>query len=123
MTHVCQHNATERAGAASAATTFEEHEMTIPENRAVIDRIEDGEVAVLLVGPGELPRHVPVDELPPDAEEGSWVVLDTVTAIVLNVDREMTAARREQAEGRLDRIRDTRSGGRFRRDDAPETDR
>lgn len=96
--------------------------MSIPENRAVIDRIEDGGIAVLLVGPGELPRHVPVDELPPDAEEGSWVVLDIATAIVLNVDHEMTAERRAQADDRLARLRDTRSGGRFNRDDGVERD-
>lgn len=47
----------------------------ITNNRAMIERIEDG-AAVLSVGPSRTPVRLPVDDLPAEADIGSWVVLD-----------------------------------------------
>lgn len=40
---------------------------------AVVDRIVDGEVAVLLVGPEEVERIVPLAALPKGVREGMWL--------------------------------------------------
>lgn len=61
-------------------------------DRAVVDHVENG-VAVLHVGPGKVGLHVPVSELPPEADVGTWVVLDVQSQppIVLAVDQDLTA--------------------------------
>lgn len=81
-------------------------------DRAVVDRIVDGKTAVLLVGSQEAELHVPVEHLPDDAQDGTWVILDSAARIV-GIDHELTGRRRRQLEGRLDRIRKERTGGRF----------
>jgi hypothetical protein len=74
---------------------------------AVIDRIEDGRHAVLLVGAGEVELVVDVALLPAGAREGDWL------RIGFSADPERTDARRGALEGRLDAVRRTRGGGRF----------
>lgn len=63
-------------------------------DRAVIHDVED-DVATLHVGPGKVGLHVPVAELPANADVGTWVVLDIQShpPIVLAVDDELTARR------------------------------
>jgi len=87
----------------------------VPADRAVIDRIVDGAIAVLLVGPDEVELHVPARDLPEGAGEGSWVVLDreVTRPRLVTIDHELTADRTEDLESRLQRIRRDRSGGRF----------
>ncbi len=82
-------------------------EQTIPDDAAVVDRIEDGTYAVLHVGPDEVELVVDVALLPEGTVEGDWL------RIGLRADPERTAARRAALEGRLDRLRRTRGGGRF----------
>jgi hypothetical protein len=67
----------------------------IGNDRAVIERVEDTE-AVLAVGPSRTPMRVPVDDLPAEAEPGTWLVLDLQLhpPIVLTVDEAMTRDRR-----------------------------
>jgi hypothetical protein len=79
----------------------------IPDDAAVVDRIEDGQRAVLLVGEDEVEVHVDVSLLPEGTREGDWL------RIGLTPDPELTAARRADVEARLERIRRTRGGGRF----------
>jgi hypothetical protein len=90
-------------------------DLPIAADRAVIDRIVDGVAAVLLVGPAEAEVHLPADQLPDEAMEGDWVIVDhdTDPPSVTGVDFELTAARRDDLEQRMDRIRRERSGGRF----------
>lgn len=44
-------------------------------DRAWIERLDDT-AAVLRVGPGGTRVELPPDDLPPEAAEGAWVVLD-----------------------------------------------
>jgi hypothetical protein len=74
---------------------------------AVIDRIEDGLHAVLLVGPDEVELVVDATLLPVGAAEGDWLRVGFV------VDQERTDARRADLEDRMEQIRRTRGGGRF----------
>jgi hypothetical protein len=84
----------------------------IPLDRAVVDQIVDGHIALLLVGPSEDPLHVPVAALPDGAAEGSWVVLDLSKQIV-GIDHELTLARASEVAERMERVRRERGGGRF----------
>jgi len=79
----------------------------IPADAAVIDRIEDGRRAVLLVGPDEVELVLDVALLPEGAGEGDWLRLG------LQPDVALTESRRAALEDRIDRIRRTRGGGRF----------
>jgi hypothetical protein len=92
-------------------------EPRITDDRAVVDRIVDGRTALLLVGPTEAEAHLPVDALPEGTTEGTWVVLDLSVdpPRVIDVDEELTTARREELTRRMDRIRRDRTGGRFDR--------
>jgi len=79
----------------------------VPADAAVVDRIEDGRHAVLLVGEAEVELVVDVALLPEGAVEGDWLRLG------LTADAELTESRRSALEHRLERIRRTRGGGRF----------
>lgn len=86
----------------------------IPQDRAVLDRIVDGRIAVLLIGSAGDPLHLPAAHLPAGVQEGDWLVLD-LAALVTGVDRELTERRRGDLETRMQRLRTERSGGRFAR--------
>jgi hypothetical protein len=79
----------------------------VPADAAVVDRIEDGRHAVLLVGAAEVELVVDVALLPEGTVEGDWLRLG------LTADVELTASRRSALSDRLERIRRTRGGGRF----------
>jgi hypothetical protein len=74
--------------------------------RAVVDRIVEG-VAVLLVGDEETQFDVPVDELPSQVRQGSWlrVRLRGADVEVVDLDPEATERARESAEAQRDRLR------------------
>jgi hypothetical protein len=75
--------------------------------KAVIDRIEDGAWAVLLVGRKEEEKVIPVSQLPEGAGEGSWLKVrlmeDGVKDII--VDEEATTAARGRVESKMELLR------------------
>ncbi len=77
------------------------------EERAVIDRIVDGEHAVLLVGPEEEERIVPRSCLPPEAKEGVWllVTFDDDRLLQARIDHEATDRAAERIVSKLERLR------------------
>ena len=89
------------------ASTTDTGADAVPDDAAVVDRIEDGRHAVLLVGESEVELVVDVTLLPEGTVEGDWLRLG------LAADAERTALRRSTMEQRLERIRRTRGGGRF----------
>lgn len=99
--------------------SHDSHDDTSRATRAVVDRIVDGEHAVLLVEVGrsaddtdeadarEVEVVLPAALLPEGAAEGDWLRLD------LTLDAVRTQERRESIEERLARIREERGGSRF----------
>lgn len=85
-----------------------------PDVRAVVDRIVEGH-AVLLVGPDEREHHLPAEELPDGAGEGSWlrVAGSGADLRVVGPDPQGEAGRRADNAERVARLRRTRRGGRF----------
>lgn len=75
--------------------------------KAVIDRIEDGAWAVLLVGRKEEEKVIPVSQLPEGAGEGSWLKVrlmeDGVKDII--VDEEATTAAESRVESKMEMLR------------------
>jgi hypothetical protein len=84
----------------------------IPLDRAVVDRIVDGRLALLLVGPTEEALHVPVEVLPEGTGPGTWLQLD-LGALIVGVDEELTEQRAADVRSRMQRIREQQRGGRF----------
>ena len=80
---------------------------TIPDDAAVVDRIEDGRHAVLLVGPDEVELVLDVALLPDGALEGDWL------RVGLTADPERTAVRRADVAARMERLRRERGSDRF----------
>gem|GEM_PF-616083 len=68
-------------------------------DRAVLDRVEDGRLAVLLVGPSERERRVPLGELPGESRPGDWLIVhgDSPERLTYQPDPEGTAAAFERA--------------------------
>ena len=79
----------------------------IPDDAAVVDRIEDGRHAVLLVGPDEVELVFDVALLPEGSREGDWL------RVGLTADPERTAARRADVASRMERLRRERGSDRF----------
>jgi hypothetical protein len=82
------------------------------ERKAVIDRIEDGAWAVLLVGRKQVEKIVPVEQLPKDAKEGTRVKLrldkDVVKDIMVDAEGTAAAQRRIASKMKLLRSRSRR---------------
>jgi hypothetical protein len=72
--------------------------------RAVIDRIEDGETAVLLAGEEELRVELPVSLLPEGADAGSHLLVN------VSLDEESRSAAAERVKALQERL-EKRGGG------------
>lgn len=77
------------------------------EERAVVDRIEDGGQAVLLVGEEEREHVVSGDRLPPGAKAGIWLRVrfsggDLVCALI---DAEETERAQQRVREKMERLR------------------
>jgi len=77
------------------------------EEKAVVDRIEDGQVAVLLVGDEQIERVVPVSQLPPGAVAGSWLWAryDGDRLIEARLDAEESEQARQRIAEKMGRLR------------------
>ncbi len=77
------------------------------EAKAVVDRIEEGSQAVLLVGEDEREFVIPVEELPEGAGAGAWlrVRLEGADLTVLGIDQGEEDAARQRIEDKLARLR------------------
>ena len=75
--------------------------------RAVIDRIVDGEIAVILVGDDEQQFHYPAKNLPRGAREGSVlrVEVSCERIVALEVDRADTERTRQRIREKMEELR------------------
>jgi hypothetical protein len=77
------------------------------ETKAVVDRIEDGTHAVLLVGEEEREFVVAVEQLPAGAREGTWLRarVEGEELVVLGIDAGENEAVKQRIEDKLARLR------------------
>ena len=82
-------------------------ELTDVDEKAVIDRIEEGEHAVLLVGEDEREWVIPVGRLPSGAVAGTWlrVRIEGEELVDLSVDAEETEQVRQRIADKMARLR------------------
>jgi predicted O-methyltransferase YrrM len=75
--------------------------------KAVIDRIVDGQHAVLLVGEDEIERVVPVDQLPPGAVEGAWLqlLIEDGRLVEATLDAEETEGTKQRIDDKMAQLR------------------
>lgn len=75
--------------------------------KAVIDRIVDGQHAVLLVGEDETERVIPVAQLPEQAAEGLWlqVRFEDDRLVEVTVDTEETERTQQRIDEKMARLR------------------
>ena len=75
--------------------------------KAVIDRIVDGKIAVILVGDNEREHHYPADRLPAGTGEGTWlrVQIEGGEIVSLEVDQEETEIVRRRIQEKMDKLR------------------
>ena len=78
------------------------------EEKAVIDRVEDGELAVLLVGDAQVERVVAISQLPSGAEPGSWlwVQFEGDQLIAARLDADETEQSRQRIAEKMKRLRE-----------------
>ena len=75
--------------------------------KAVIDRIVDGKIAVILVGEDERQHHYPADKLPEGANEGTWlrVQVEGDEMVSVEVDQEETDTVHRRLQEKMDKLR------------------
>ncbi len=79
----------------------------IKTEKAVIDRIVDGEIAVLIVGEEELQLEYPSKDLPSDAREGSWltVSMDGEFIVSIEIDFKETEEVAQRIRSKMSQLR------------------
>ena len=77
------------------------------EEKAVVDRIEEGKHAVLLVGEEEREFVVPAERLPEGAKAGAWlrVRAEGESLTILGVDQGQEEAAKQRIEDKMARLR------------------
>ena len=76
--------------------------------RAVLDRIVDGEHAVLLIGEDETEQVIPADQLPDSAGEGTWLLItrdQDGRIVAVEVDEDSTAQIQDRIASKLGKLR------------------
>lgn len=81
--------------------------MTIREAKAVLDRIEDQQHAVLLVGEQQHERVVPANTLPAGTKPGDWlrVRFEGDAVLAISVDLQETEQTQQRIADKLARLR------------------
>ncbi|MDE4084884.1 DUF3006 domain-containing protein [Planococcus maritimus] len=85
--------------------------------RGVLDRFEDGGVAVIIAEQAGREFHVPLRYLPEGSRAGMWFTLSIESGRVVDIEADLTQTneRADKAEELLARLRSKNTGSRFKR--------
>lgn len=84
--------------------------------KGILDRIEDGRHAVILVEEEGIELILPANRLPEGSQINSWFTIDTENGqLMMALDEELSLAKSEQAEELMARLRKKKKGSRFKR--------
>lgn len=85
--------------------------------RGVLDRFEDGGVAVIIAEQAGREYHVPLRYLPEGSRQGMWFTLSIEDGRVVDIEVDLTQAkeRMDKAEELMARLRSKNTGSRFKR--------
>ncbi|MBT2581434.1 DUF3006 domain-containing protein [Planococcus sp. ISL-109] len=85
--------------------------------KGVLDRFEDGGVAVIIAEEAGREFHVPLRYLPEGSKRGMWFRLTVEQGRVVDVEADVHESKvhAEKAEGLMERLRNEKSESRFKR--------
>lgn len=85
--------------------------------RGVLDRFEDGGVAVIIAEQAGREYHVPLRYLPEGSRQGMWFTLSIEDGRVVDIEVDLTQAKEriDKAEELMARLRSKNTGSRFKR--------
>ena len=84
--------------------------------KGILDRIEDGRHAVILVEEEGVELILPANRLPEGSQINSWFTIDAENGqLMITLDEELSLAKSEQAEELMTRLRIKKKGSRFKR--------
>ncbi len=84
--------------------------------KGILDRIEDGKHAVILVEAEGIELVLPANCLPEGSQVHSWFTIDAENGqLTLSLDEEITSFKSEQAEELITRLRLKKKSSRFKR--------
>jgi hypothetical protein len=85
--------------------------------KGILDRIEDGMHAVILLEEQGREIIVPVSRLPPGSQVHSWfaITMEEEEIIAIELDEHLADAKAARARNLMDRLRARKSGSRFKR--------
>ncbi|MBT2570679.1 DUF3006 domain-containing protein [Planococcus sp. ISL-110] len=84
--------------------------------KGILDRIEDGRHAVILVEKEGVELILPADRLPEGSRINSWFTIDAENGqLMVTLDEELSLAKSGQAEELIARLRTRKKGSRFKR--------
>ncbi|WP_062051861.1 DUF3006 domain-containing protein [Bacillus sp. JCM 19034] len=85
--------------------------------RAVIDRIVNDRIAVLVAEEVNKEYSVPKEQLPEGANEGTWLslVVEQDQVMEMAIDKNMTETMEERVKNQLSRLQQKSRGSRFKR--------
>lgn len=84
--------------------------------KGILDRIEDGRYAVILVEEEGIELILPANRLPEGSRINSWFTIDAENGqLMMALDEELSLAKSEQAEELMARLRKKKKGSRFKR--------
>lgn len=85
--------------------------------KGVLDRIEDGDMAVILIENLGEQFEVPVCDLPEGSEEGTWFIVDRCddAFVVVEIDEETTKKEAHKSEDLLAQLRAKSKGSKYKR--------
>lgn len=83
----------------------------------VLDRVEDHELAVILMEETKQEIVIPIAKLPPNSKEGTWFQLEEVdgTFRVLRIDKEKTKQKKERSTDLLAQLRARSKGSSYKK--------
>lgn len=84
--------------------------------KGILDRIEDGRHAVILVEEEGIELVLPANRLPEGSQVNSWFTIDAENGqLAVTLDEETSIAKAEQAEELMTRLRTKKKRSRFKR--------
>lgn len=84
--------------------------------KGILDRIEDGRHAVILLEEEGIELVLPADRLPEGSQVNSWFTIDEENGqLAVILDEKTSLAKEEQAEELMARLRTKKKGSRFKR--------
>ena len=84
--------------------------------KGILDRIEDGRHAVILVEEEGVELVLPANLLPEGSQVNSWFTIDAENGqLAVTLDEETSNAKSVQAEELMTRLRTKKKGSRFKR--------